>query len=154
MKPAFHIFQTTARELAVIFVIVFVLSAFSCLQSEDKADNPISTAIPDSIVFQWISSGDTLALAEWLEKGGNSDLCDSYNPLIIMAVNRRLNAVVDILISSGCDVSKSGYFGYSALHHAVGKDDTTMIGILLKAGAHTEAIDSADRTPLFLAIDC
>jgi len=114
---------------------------------------PPSFVIPDSIVFQWINTGDTGALSDWLKNGGDPNLFNGYFTLLGHAVISQQPHIVIQLLDAGADVEGFNISGLSALQLAVSNSDTTLIGLLLDAGADIKNRAFDDFTPLMRAVD-
>jgi len=133
-------------------------SIFGSLKSEGNPENAIPSAT-DALVSHWIEIGDTLAIKDWLEKGGNPDMHEvvgGYYKLTLLqrAIEEQQVAVINLLLNFGADVSKPMYeLGTTPLHVAAALDDTTIIEILLNAGADIEIEEgSYGASPLIRAI--
>jgi ankyrin repeat protein len=159
-SSALKLYRTALSTVFIILILLFP-AQITFTQTEFKSNvstdlitgNPAIIQADTSTVFMWATIGDTVALAEWIANGGNPSLSDKYYPLLVRAIQNQQYGVAQMLVNAGADVNKVGWNGYTPLHQAVGKDDTTFITLLLDNGADIEVRDSVDRTPLFLAVD-
>ena len=97
-------------------------------------------------------------VVEWLlDQGANIEGWDPgvWTPLEIAVAGNPNPAVIELLLDRGADVYVFSLFGreMTPLHWAVVNERLDVITMLINRGADIEAVNSDERTPLFLAAD-
>ena len=90
-----------------------------------------------------------------LVSGANVDAGDvfGWKPLHRVMMNSGGEGVAQMLLTHGADVNARCHYQKTPLHHAIEKENISMVSFLLNAGADYEARDVAERTPLHTAIE-
>ena len=117
-----------------------------------EARNPSNgTPLSCATENQHIAVVDVLLL-----RRANPNIHDEYGwtPLHRAQVHHGGDEVALRLINSGADVNSKCVNGKTSLHHAVERENESMVLLLLRANADIGAQDIAKRTPLHTAIEC
>ena len=92
----------------------------------------------------------------FISRGANIKTQDEFGwqPLHRAQVHYGGDDIAAKLIECGADPNATCLSGKTALHHAVERENESMIRLLLEMGAELGAQDVAKRTPLHIAIEC
>ena len=71
---------------------------------------------------------------------------------LIMAIEFRLNSLVERLLEEGADLDVKTERGQTALIKAIKSEDESLVTLLLEKGANTEVRDNYGRTALYFAV--
>jgi hypothetical protein len=83
-----------------------------------------------------IKRGDTLAIAHYLESGGDSNLSSSHrSTLLMLAAQEGQSSIVDLLLQHGADINAQDVRGYTAVSLAAFRGHTRVVEHLLACGA-------------------
>lgn len=101
-----------------------------------------------------IRSGNTQAVAKWLEKGADPNTCEGSLPVLTIATFGAHLGIVRLLIAAGADLDAFDSSFATALHAAVGAQHFKIAQALLDAGADINAQRNPgySSTPLHSAI--
>ena len=90
-----------------------------------------------------------------LDHGASPNSRLSYQPPLTEAISYRQQAVARRLIERGADLELKTEGGYTALHEAVRANSSSLVTLLLAAGADVHANSSCQKdTPLTQAVEC
>ena len=78
---------------------------------------------------------------------------DDQNSLLLLAVNRSDEKVVDLLLEKGADINCRDRSGRTPLFRAVSDGNKKIARLLLDKGADIDVEDGSARTPLFRAVE-
>lgn len=93
------------------------------------------------------------ALARWLVEHG-ADLCagDSYGDTPLHTRARHWKGHIEVLFELGADVNHGANKRGTPLHAAAGSCNSVTAGLLLRHGAHVDALNREHQTPLAYAL--
>ena len=114
---------------------------------------PRSSARMDQALCAAVRSDDLASVRRLIRRGANINCREQgdQTPLII-CMDTPAPRIARFLIDHGANVNAGDATSrLTALHFAAGFDETGMIGMLLKAGAHINTRDSNGETPLMCA---
>jgi len=103
-----------------------------------EALQPASRDIHLSCFSQW-DLGNLVRCALAAGAPANSRRGDDNTPVLCLAASHGSFRSLKALLVGGADVRLADKYGYTALHRAAQKGDTTCVALLLEAGAPLEA---------------
>ena len=94
-----------------------------------------------------IKRGDTLAIAHYLESGGDANLSSSYrSTLLMLAAQEGHRTIIDLFLQHGADINAEDVHGYTALSLAAFRGHTRVVEHLLERGSRV--VDQVAGTSL------
>jgi hypothetical protein len=93
-------------------------------------------------------------LARWLvEHGADLAAVDSYGDTPLHSRARHWNGRIEVLLELGADVNHGENMRGTPLHAAAGSYRIATAALLLRHGAHVDALNREDQTPLAYALE-
>jgi ankyrin repeat protein len=131
------------KKLAVILSVIFIISAFNFHAAFGAEKSAGAEARKDNFRYVKFASG----VVDKAKPGQPQD-----RTLLMLAIQKRQNGLVKILIEKGADVNAKNSHGQGALLIAIASGNDKIVKYLIDCGADVNAKDNNGRTPLFMAI--
>ncbi|KNC80290.1 hypothetical protein SARC_07355 [Sphaeroforma arctica JP610] len=91
----------------------------------------------DEDIFSAIAAGDLNAVHISMQSGTDPNVIDAFQePALHYVIRRQNRRIFSLFITLGVNVNASDLFGRTALHVAVGGEDSLFVDYLLRAGAN------------------
>jgi len=109
----------------------------------------------DKWLIQSVEKGDPKVISELLGQGANPETLNKFGlPLLMLAIERKKEDIVDLFIKYHANVNVADNFGRTPLMYAAKYGEERILQTLLKAGAQPDEADQWGATALNYLIEC